>query len=205
MYLVDIGLEDDVIVAAYGYFNEDKYCDIVTTNTAQNQIMIYIYNVEDHEFQKAFSLTREFTDTILNVIPGDYNNDGTTDLLVALHNGFIIILYQIAGSWQDTYALHTAPGHQPAVLDINGDSRLDLVMNSETLNKDYGTLMPMVYRAEGDHYVKQNFGEFGDERCFPESQIRGLSVPFTFAFVDLNDDCLADIFMTVGQVTPEEI
>ena len=31
MYLVDIGLEDDVIVSAYGYFNEDKYCDIVTT------------------------------------------------------------------------------------------------------------------------------------------------------------------------------
>ena len=75
------------------------------------------------------------------------------------------------------------------MVDINGDSRLDLVMNSEVPPQDgSGGLIPLVYRAEGDGYVKHTFREFAHESCFPAARVRALSVPFTFAFVDLNDD-----------------
>ena len=59
-------------------------------------------------------------------------------------------------------------------------------MNSESRNG--GGIVPLVYRAEGDHYIKQDFAEFGHEACLPASRIRAFSIPYTFAFVDLNDD-----------------
>jgi integrin alpha FG-GAP repeat containing protein 1 len=86
-----MGLKPDSVLAAFGFFDDDKYCDIVVLNTAMTEVNIYLWDTTDLEFKLEKGFTLKPKEKILSVIPGDYNYDGALDLLITLESGKIEI------------------------------------------------------------------------------------------------------------------
>ena len=137
---------------------------------------------------------------IHSITPTDFNNDGTTDLLISrTWEGVQIahIYLQVRNSFQSTPTFTFSPVlNHPAILDINGDMSLDILFNSVN---EIGQTAACVLEKSLDHsYVSHPLLRYKFQsavHCLNATN-EVLSAPHSVAFVDLNRDCLADMFLT---------
>ncbi|KAI1320696.1 hypothetical protein EDD11_010230 [Mortierella claussenii] len=215
LYNVDanVGLRDvKGTVAAFGDFNGDKYTDIITMSDDQTSFSIYLWDHAAWSYSLFPSATVSVPQTpqtfiITNIVPGDYNHDGKLDVLVMgqqdpVHNAngelmMRVYLGNIDEGFDPTFiTVPSATPHQPMTFDYNGDMLTDL-LGYAFEGYQAGISKLSVWRNVYSPATPGKIFEVVPMNISGEpGQSCTLSDPHSSAFVDLNGDCLADIFLT---------
>ncbi len=166
---------------AVGDFNNDSRLDIIVTNSATDNIVVFFgYFSETFLFAQAYS-TEAFSQPS-SIAVGHFDDDTRLDVVVA-NNGTdnIMVLF---GSGYGTFVSHTtySTGHDSypcwvAVGDFNNDSRLDIVVANSGRN-NVGI------------FLSTGTGTFSNQTTYstgPDSQ------PYSVAVLDFNNDTRLDI------------
>lgn len=134
------------------------------------------------------------------MIPADLNFDNEMDLVVTWsdsRNTYLQLVYKESDySFDSKTPKWIVPsGFQPSLLDLNGDLRLDLVSNFESVPNAQSIILKSNYK-NSDRPLK-SFSSTS-ENCLQVEDFN-LTNPHSVAFVDLNNDCVADLFLTVDK------
>jgi len=168
-------------------------------NDARNTVKIYLWTEPERVFVRTVSFDLTVDAWIEGLTPGDYNYDGKLDVLLMLNRSGVLnaeIYLQAEGNSFDPipFFLLNATNH-PAALDLNGDMAVDFIYN--TINSQ-GVEQAVVAEKRSSSYVQKRLSDYAflsSEVCLQPSD-RKLTSPHSVAFVDLNKDCWADLFLT---------
>ncbi|KAI0792754.1 hypothetical protein C8Q75DRAFT_751250 [Abortiporus biennis] len=194
-----MGVNTDGRVVAFGDFNGDQFLDLLTLNKDQQTFTTYTWNHEEYTFNNI--ATFKHPRRVLNVVPGDFTQDGTLDFLVmsqgSSSNQLDISLY--IGSPQGGFNMNfiSAPSSalaQPIPMDMNGDLRIDLLGVEPSAPSTF-KVWQNVWNSSDPSPSK--IYELVDP-MMTGSQCT-ISNPHSNAAVDLNGDCLADIFLVCDE------
>ncbi|KAF7352408.1 T-cell immunomodulatory protein [Mycena venus] len=181
-------------VIAFGDFNGDQYLDALTLDSDQQTLTVYLWSHDDFVFHSSATFTHPLK--IQNVVPGDFTHSGKLDLLVMAQgsqsNQLDLSVYTaLPGGGFDTSNPLSVPASalpQPIPIDVDGDMKIDLLGMSPS--------------SQGLQ-VWQNVWNASDplsplfnvvDPLFKGAQCT-LANPHSNAVVDLNGDCLADVFL----------
>ncbi|RDD47172.1 T-cell immunomodulatory protein [Trichoplax sp. H2] len=186
---------------AFGDFNSDNSVDLFSLDESNKQLSVLLW---DHQALKFINgkaeIEMDSDQYITAVIPGDYDADGNLDVLIA---------------YQSTSSTKNAQGQLPTYMklywgnsikfteDINFEDKLwdqPLVLD---LN---GDLIPDIFEANFDSGYRY-FWIANDKRNFTKQSMESFTVnnkpalnpiriPNSNAYVDLNQDHFADLFIT---------
>ncbi|KAH9934948.1 uncharacterized protein B0H18DRAFT_1182116 [Fomitopsis serialis] len=173
-----MGVDDDGNIIAFGDFNGDQFLDLLGLASDRQTLSVYLWDHEEYTFRK--SAVFRHPQRVYNVIPGDFTQDGRLDLLVlsqaASASQLAVHLYRAQSG--GGFELHPVSGPpsvmaQPIPMDMNGDLKIDLIGASQAARQARSSSVDP---------------KFNGAQCT-------LSNPHSNAAVDLNGDCLADIFL----------
>ncbi|KAF8123775.1 hypothetical protein EV363DRAFT_1179119 [Boletus edulis] len=198
-----MGLDDGDRIVAFGDFNGDQFIDVLTLDSSQQVLSVYVWDHNAFAFEKSSQL-RHATH-IHNVIPGDFTLDGKLDILVMSANSATTLnmdLYKgnhdgTFRSWTESTPISSPSSAlpQPIAVDLNGDMKIDLLgmipssglssplkawRNAWNISESQPTLFDLV------------------DPPFDGTQCK-LASPHSNAIIDLNGDCLADIFLVCDE------
>ncbi|TFK88288.1 hypothetical protein K466DRAFT_489199 [Polyporus arcularius HHB13444] len=190
-----MGVEPDVTVIAFGDFNGDQFLDLLTLGQDSQTLYIYLWDHENYVFKKSASFRHP--QRVYNVIPGDFTQDGRLDLLVygqsSKTSELSITLYP--ASSQGGFNLNTVSAPvsglaQPIPMDMNGDLKIDLFGVTSQASSVPFKVWRNVWNSSDPHSDIFSIADpsFSGAQCT-------LANPHSNAAVDLNGDCLADIFL----------
>ncbi|KAJ6523586.1 hypothetical protein B0H19DRAFT_972767 [Mycena capillaripes] len=185
-------------VIAFGDFNGDQFLDALTLDSDLETLTVYLWSHEDFVFKPTTPFRHPHT--IHNVVPGDFTHSGKLDLLVmaqsSTSNQLDLSLYPAlpGGGFDTTNPLSIPPSAmpQPMPIDIDGDMKIDLLGMTPS---SQGSSSPFqvwqnVWNASQPHSPLFNVAD----PLFKGAQCK-LASPHSNAVVDLNGDCLADVFL----------
>ncbi|XP_057202349.1 T-cell immunomodulatory protein [Triplophysa rosa] len=182
------GSENYGTVAAFGDFNSDKQTDIFIIRE-QSELLIFLADLKAPYFKPKVHLTKEVfpRDSISSVVPGDYDGDSQMDVLITAHP---------KGSGPLETTVYIFWGHNQT---LNQSARLDLnkTFKDEPLVMDFnGDMIPDIFGVEGESLVVCYLST-RKQRCEKAlgSNVN-MRVPHSNAFIDLNKDFTADLFLT---------
>ncbi|OMJ93962.1 hypothetical protein SteCoe_3024 [Stentor coeruleus] len=185
-----------MLLSAFGYFNKDKYCDMILLDNEKNSLQVFIWDNSELQFVSDSKLYYTVNGTVQNVIPGDIDFDGSLDILITytyINNTFMQVVLQNNGAFSAQPAIEIPNNSQPVIMDLNGDLLLE-VLNNKNQGVAIYKFSDSLKEAEllNDHIYTSNTSEW----CLSYESLQ-VSYPHSIAFVDLNKDCLADLFLTV--------
>ncbi|KAJ3728349.1 hypothetical protein C8R42DRAFT_619562 [Lentinula raphanica] len=194
-----MGLTDPGRVVAFGDFNGDQFLDVLMLGNNRRTLSVYLWNHEEYAFQRSF--TMKHSNDVYNVVPGDFTHSGKLDLLV------------MSGSWasasldlsvypalvdggfdvKNPFLIDSSSQSQPIPLDLNGDMKIDLLgmtPSSQHSSGDTFQTWKNVWNASQPHspLFELTDSPFHGTQCT-------ISNPHSNAVVDLDGDCLADVFL----------
>ncbi|KAI0628726.1 hypothetical protein C8Q77DRAFT_1067117 [Trametes polyzona] len=191
-----MGVEADANVVAFGDFNGDQFLDLLAVGSDHQTLSIYLWDHEGYAFKK--SVVFKHPRRVYNVIPGDFTQDGRLDLLVysqsTRSNEVSIDLYAaspLGGFDMTPISAPPSVSAQPIPMDVNGDLKIDLfgIPSPPTSSSPFKVWQNVwngsATQTEIFNTIDPNFS---GAQCT-------LSNPHSNAAVDLNGDCLADIFL----------
>ena len=155
-------------------------------NSAQDHLYIMLWSVEDCEFQSGRDITTTEA-TITSVNAADFDLDGETELLITTRSGQGCLL-QLYQGVTPVFALPISAGSRPALLSVNSHLQVDVLINLNSV--------PTVLIYSGKGFNQVPLQAFADPNCL-QGPILPLSEPHSAAAIDLNGDCLSDLFLTV--------
>lgn len=185
---VNVGLPilDPYSIGCFGDFNSDKHTDVFVIS-ADGTLQVYIYHKGAGQFVALHNtITEDFP--ITNCIPGDFNYDGKLDVLVqgpsakggsqaVIHLGYLTDMSLDGIRLPDTFL------GQLMVLDSNNDLLPDFYGMSGDGVRTFWVNTP----AKGEITFVGVPHEVAD--------FDRLTMPHGNAFIDLNGDCLPDLFL----------
>ncbi|WFD01001.1 hypothetical protein MYAM1_003761 [Malassezia yamatoensis] len=205
-----LGLESGSgTLVAWAHYNPDRFLDAVMMNANRTSLAIHPWNHHTFQFEKhaIYQLTVPTGEQIVNVVPADFTYDGRADLLVMTENLHAsktrpIIYMRLWPSVPDGFAdpirLPDALHAQPLTLDATGLLRGDLLghaVETHNTSKLHTESMPLtIWRNEmtnNNTFVLDRTKLHLDENL-PQCE---LGAPHFSATVDLDGDCLADLFL----------
>lgn len=185
----------DGIIAAFGDFNSDELTDVfVLKNEGRTLEVLLGYDV-DPLLRSGIDMKCEYKDMqVMNVVPGDFDGDAYMDLLVATKRKGSSTL-GIYVNWGGSNRLNCS-GEGPPLFEMIGepmalDYNLDMIIDLFGLNIN----------------SERTFWEFNEERTAPKAVPmilpKGidskLKVPHSHAYLDLNNDFMADLFVVTTE------
>ncbi|XP_026071437.1 T-cell immunomodulatory protein-like isoform X1 [Carassius auratus] len=182
------GTENVGTVAAFGDFNSDKQTDIFIIRN-HSELFIFLADLKAPYFKPKVQLTKEaFPDdfTITSVVPGDYDGDSQMDVLLTGHRKDTITKTVVFIFW----------GHNQT-LDQTHRVELNRTFNDQPLVMDFnGDMIPDIFGSVGVSsqvcYLRSR-----QEKCETALNMEvKMRVPHSNAFIDLNKDFAADLFLT---------
>lgn len=190
------GTNTNFMPAAFGDFNSDKLTDLFVVTEDGKTVEVLISQSEPPLMlapgpEGGTSCTYK-TLNIRNVAPGDFDGNGAMDVMIVSYNASVSPFYQVFILWgnlkemtlncgsEDTPLL-TVSGH-PLVMDYNGDMIPDLFGEDEQKNRMFWVFGP---KREPPQAVPMSQGN-----------LTNLTLPSSNAFIDLNDDLAADLWVT---------
>ncbi|KAK0567574.1 hypothetical protein OC844_000157 [Tilletia horrida] len=216
------GVIGDGEVVALSHANADHFVDAFVLNQDRTRLDIYVWDHTAFTFRSspASAITAPSGQTIVNVVPGDFDYDGRLDVMLmtqsksgrsaALTDELRLGLYlgQPGGGFASKpLDIESSTVVQPVMLDSSGDMRTDFIahpFSSTPSTFAKGPAPLQIWRnnftASSRHYpgsqgfVRQDL-PFFDKHGKPVSSSCLLAHPHSSAFVDLNGDCLADVFL----------
>ncbi|XP_006641432.3 T-cell immunomodulatory protein [Lepisosteus oculatus] len=174
-------------IAAFGDFNSDKQTDLFVIR-AQKDLVVFLADLKAPYFKPKIKLS--LNDVISSVVPGDYDGDSQMDVLLTTNQNknvnnpetFVIIYWgnnQTLNQYNKTQLNQTFLD-QPLVMDFNADLVPDI------FGQVKGENLPQVCYLNG---------RMVSCRTALNSSIK-MRVPHSNAFIDLNKDFTADLFLT---------
>ncbi|GJN88667.1 hypothetical protein Rhopal_001633-T1 [Rhodotorula paludigena] len=203
-----LGLPNSGVVAAFADYNADGLVDLVHLSSDQRSLAVYTWDRKRYEWTEApQSHIRTNSDFVVTaVVPGDFNYDGRLDLLV--YGGknpgggwwadeatdMRVYLQRADGSFGDPLPVDSSTLPQAIPLDATGDMRVDL------LGVPAGEKEPQLWRNVWEASNQSAVFELTDAPFNLSSTPSGAFTcrspsPHSNAFVDLDGDCLADLFL----------
>jgi len=198
-----MGIDNDESIIAFGDFNGDQFLDLLGLASDGQTLSVYLWNHDDYTFKKSagFHHSRK----VYNVVPGDFTQDGRLDLLVMSQypgsNTQLAIDLYIASpgggfGMQPVFAPPSTRS-QPIPMDFNGDLKIDLFgIASPASSTTPFKVWQNVWNASQTNSPVFNVTDvqFNGAQCT-------LSNPHSNAAIDLNGDCLADLFLVCDEGT----
>ncbi|KAM0792309.1 hypothetical protein ACM66B_004996 [Microbotryomycetes sp. NB124-2] len=208
-----LGLPNDGLVAAFGDLNGDQLLDVFYLSSDQRTVSVYTWNrlkylYEEHEPAR-IRTKNEFV--IVNVVPGDYDYDGRLDLLLMGSKNpggwwgseetldMQVLLQRDNGSWSQPIPVPSTSMAQPMPFDAEGDMRTDLLAMSPNKEPKPILLKNTWQESSGEYLFNASAPPF-DMSAFECK----MPDPHFNAFVDLDGDCLADLFLTCQDGSNED-
>ncbi|XP_013380262.1 T-cell immunomodulatory protein-like [Lingula anatina] len=191
------GKSKDGILAAFGDFNADKQTDIFLISPTGKNVDILLAVANKQYVRVAGVVTiADTTGNISSVVPGDYDGDLYMDILVTImdntglytvevHYGYYMDLDRNSLQIVAVSNLTEKLQDEPLVLDMNGDFIPDLFGVNQRGQRQY-------WVAASN---KRNFTSVNITTPAGLSAIRN---PHSNAFIDLNYDLSADLFVTTS-------
>ncbi|KAF5291156.1 hypothetical protein FQA39_LY14398 [Lamprigera yunnana] len=193
------GSMTDGMPAAFGDFDSDELTDVFVLRNNGKTVEILLGHDEEPLLRRAkpFPLKCDFKNLITSVVPGDFDGDALMDILVTTiekktgggndHMKSVTSAYIIWGggtylncSKNDEPFLHLIG--QPVALDYNQDMTIDLFGVDVAGNRTF--------------WIFNNTRYAPNTRAMSKEHTTELMQPHAHAFLDLNGDFMADLFLT---------
>lgn len=195
-----MGVDGDGGIIAFGDFNGDQFLDLLGLSSDRQTLSVYLWNHDEYKFKK--SAVFRHPQKVQNVVPGDFTQDGRLDILVMSQAGAgnQLSLQLYIASEKGGYSPHpviTPPSvqAQPIPMDMDGDLKVDLfgIPSPASTNTPF-KVWSNVWNASQSNSPIFNVTDpkFNGSQCT-------LSNPHSNAAIDLNGDCLADIFLVCDE------
>ncbi|XP_044050663.1 T-cell immunomodulatory protein [Siniperca chuatsi] len=182
------GAENYGTVAAFGDFYSDKQTDIFIIRE-QSELVIFLADSKTPYFKPKVQITKDILPrgtVITSVVPGDYDGDSQMDVLLTA---------QINS--EPTTTVFIFWGHNQT-LDMSGWLRLNKTFSDQPLVMDFnGDMIPDIFGVTRPPST---------EVCYLTNRIPvcqnalsspvNMRIPHSNAFIDLNKDFTADLFLT---------
>ncbi|XP_048372130.1 T-cell immunomodulatory protein [Sphaerodactylus townsendi] len=171
-------------VAAFGDFNSDKQTDIFVLRGG-SELIIFLADQKEPYFKPKVSL--KLKSVITSVVPGDYNGDSQMDVLLTTRpqnqTSAALSVFIYWGNNQN--------------LDANRNFALEKTFDDEPLIMDFnGDLVPDVFGVPSDSLVPEILmGRSLKWQKLLDTPSK-MYEPHSHAFIDLNNDFTADLFLT---------
>lgn len=191
---------EGVIPAAFADFNSDEFTDVFMLKNGSRVLEVYLgYDKEPLLRQQGSDSKCSYDFMISSVVPGDFDGDALMDVMITTKNteGY----YDIYINWgilttSKTSGMICATGQpliknlngQPVTLDYDGSMIIDLFGVNKTHNRIFYVF----------HNNRTEPTEIPMERPadYPHDYFNNLSEPHSHAYLDLNNDYAADLFLT---------
>ncbi|KII89322.1 hypothetical protein PLICRDRAFT_109686 [Plicaturopsis crispa FD-325 SS-3] len=191
-----MGLDADGRVIAFGDFNGDQFLDVLLLGSDQQTLSVWFWNHDEFFFKKSTSF--QHPQRVHNVVPGDFTHNGKLDLLVMSQSqtrsqlDAAIYMASPGGGFGMTASAVSVPPStlsQPIPIDANGDMKIDLLGVTPASPNSF-QLWQNIWNASDPQSSVFSVVDpkFSGSQCT-------LSNPHSNAVVDLNGDCLADVFL----------
>ncbi|XP_034111512.1 T-cell immunomodulatory protein [Drosophila albomicans] len=175
------------VVAAFGDFNSDELTDVFVIRDKRKTLQI-LYGADTEPLLRPGPICYYSDKVIVSIIPGDFDGDALMDVLVNVENGKGI--YDVYINWGNTTKLNCAD--KPIIqtlgevmaLDFNGDMIIDLFGLDTNMTRCFWIFNN---KREPPIAVHQAMPQGGSTQT--------LTVPNANAYLDLNNDFLADLFL----------
>ncbi|KAG9261222.1 T-cell immunomodulatory protein [Astyanax mexicanus] len=184
------GTENKGTVAAFGDFNSDKQTDIFIIRE-QSELLIFLADLKAPYFKPKVHLTKNAFPSdfsiISSVVPGDYDGDSQMDVLITGHPK--------SSDGQQTKIIVFWGNNQ--TLDQDGKVVLNGTYTDQPLVMDYnGDMIPDIFGGV-DGVTEVCFLRDRKPSCKTalSTEVK-FRVPHSNAFIDLNKDFTADLFLT---------
>ncbi|GAA5874252.1 hypothetical protein JCM8547_007805 [Rhodosporidiobolus lusitaniae] len=206
-----LGLPKDSLVAAFGDYNADQLNDVFVLSSDQRSLSVWLWDRKAYEFkEKVETRIRTKSDFIItNVVPGDFDYDGKLDVLLMggknpgswwsddEETHMQIHLQQADGSFSAPYSVDSSTLPQPMPLDATGDMRTDLLGFAY---EDKKNSPPRLWNNTWEASNHTSVFSLSDAPFDLSSTSSGsfsckFPSPHFNSFIDLNGDCLADLFL----------
>ncbi|KDR81920.1 hypothetical protein GALMADRAFT_240232 [Galerina marginata CBS 339.88] len=195
-----LGLTGDGRVVAFGDFDGDQLLDVLVLGSDQQTFSVHHWNHDEFTFVDLGSPFKH-PRRVYNVVPGDFTHSGKLDLLVMSQsqtsNQLDLTLYpSLPGDGFDINNPLTLPPStipQPIPIDIDGDMKIDLlgITPASTGGQDSTyQIWKNIWNASSStpELFEIQDAPFSGQQCT-------IANPHSNAVVDLDGDCLADLFL----------
>ncbi|EMD34350.1 hypothetical protein CERSUDRAFT_117229 [Gelatoporia subvermispora B] len=195
-----LSVDSDDRVVAFGDFNGDQFLDLLGLGSDLQTLSVYLWNHEDYMYRK--SAVFRHPQRVINVVPGDFTQDGKLDLLVMsqAQRSFqlAIDLYMaspMGGFDMNPVSAPPSTMSQPIPMDFNGDLKIDLL--GIPARPSSGSSFKVWSNVWNSSQPNSQIFDVTNPK-FEGAQCT-LSNPHSNAAVDLNGDCLADLFLVCDE------
>ncbi|KAM8985603.1 T-cell immunomodulatory protein [Ara ararauna] len=174
-------------LAAFGDFNSDKQTDLFVLRGG-NELVIFLADQKEPYFKPRVKLPmKSLSVVITSVVPGDYDGDSQMDVLLTT---------RAQNHGRDELSVFIFWGHNQT-LDLNHKTMLNKTFHDEPLVMDFnGDLIPDIFGVTSDSSKPQILiGGNLSWHAALETQSK-MYIPHSHAFIDLNNDFTADLFLT---------
>ncbi|XP_051918481.1 T-cell immunomodulatory protein [Hippocampus zosterae] len=181
------GAENNGTVAAFGDFNADKQTDIFIIRE-QSELVIFLADSKAPYFKPKVLISKGIlpSDTILtSVVPGDYDGDSQMDVLLTAQIN--LMASSVFIFWGDNQTL-----------DMTGWLKLNKTFRDQPLVMDFnGDMIPDIFGVTDPSTTEFCSLTNRDPVCQSAlSSPVNMRIPHANAFIDLNKDLTADLFLT---------
>ncbi|EST06562.1 FG-GAP repeat [Kalmanozyma brasiliensis GHG001] len=207
-----LGLDSiDGQIAAWGDWNGDQFVDAIVVDSARQTANIHTWDRTSFSFSSspAASVQLASGNKISNVVAADVNYDGRLDLLIMSQStsssskqlSMDVFLGKVDLSGFESIPL-TAPSStlaQPITFDASGDMQMDLlgIPYSDTDATELKIWRNLLANSSNTTAAFDiTVAPLLDATKAPACK---LANPHSSAFVDLNGDCLADLFLVCSE------
>lgn len=187
------GYKTDFIPAAFGDFNSDEYTDLFVIKNDKTTVEILLGSDSEPLLKqdKNHKLECKFKNQVTSVVPGDFDGDALLDLLVTvLVNNQINSVHILWGNLTSLDCSNVNEGlfrlyGQPLAIDYNFDMVEDLFGEDEHRNRTFWIFFKDRSKPEAVNMLENTVSH------------QHLKYPHSNAFIDLNRDSMADLYLTV--------
>lgn len=183
----------DAVVSAFGDFNSDELTDVFATSDNGRTLKILLASDTEPLLQSSPKSNCVFSKLqITSIVPGDFDGDAYMDLLITTRTEHPDVLGVYINWGGSDYVNCTDEANapllrmrgEPVALDYNQDMIIDLFGYSEQKERTFwvfnkGRVAPTTITMDPPH---ERAGE--------------LSIPHSHAYLDLNGDFNADLFVS---------
>lgn len=185
----------DGMPAAFGDFNSDELTDVIMLRK-NGTVEIFLAAEQEPLLRPSSNLSCTFRNVVVGVVPGDFDGDVFMDVLVVTANitEKVSNVYVLWGGndrlncTDENYPLIKMTG-QPLAMDYNGDMIIDL-FGLDTQQRR----MFWIFREDRSTPLAVPMDSYTDKPSHPL-----ISQPHSNAYLDLDNDFLADLVVTTNK------